>query len=200
MRRDELRAASVLEAHHARIRSLLGRFRGKEVDTAGDGFLATFDGPIRAVRCALVTTQAVKDIGLEIRAGLHTGADLGREGAARVPRRGRHVHPQGRDAARPGGAGAAAPEGRLAVPLPDRVAGRRRWESSQPPCRSSCGPCASGVDCAGAISPSLGVLAVYGEIRPPESACPVEMKGGDFPRSLIIQFIPRRRTGSRIEG
>lgn len=63
----------VLEAHHARIRSLLGRFRGKEIDTAGDGFLATFDGPIRAVRCAIAATQAVRDIGLEIRAGLHTG-------------------------------------------------------------------------------------------------------------------------------
>jgi len=63
----------VLESHHARIRSLLGRFRGKEVDTAGDGFLATFDGPIRAVRCAVAATQAVTDIGLEIRAGLHTG-------------------------------------------------------------------------------------------------------------------------------
>jgi pimeloyl-ACP methyl ester carboxylesterase/class 3 adenylate cyclase len=71
----------VLEAHHARIRSLLGRFRGKEVDTAGDGFLATFDGPIRAVRCAVAATQAVKDLGLEIRAGLHTGeVELSAEG------------------------------------------------------------------------------------------------------------------------
>jgi class 3 adenylate cyclase len=71
----------VLEAHHARIRSLLGRFRGKEVDTAGDGFLTTFDGPIRAVRCAVAATQAVKDLGLEIRAGLHTGeVELSAEG------------------------------------------------------------------------------------------------------------------------
>jgi pimeloyl-ACP methyl ester carboxylesterase/class 3 adenylate cyclase len=67
------RWTEVLEAHHARIRSLLARFRGKEVDTAGDGFLATFDGPIRAVRCAVAATHAVKDIGLEIRAGIHTG-------------------------------------------------------------------------------------------------------------------------------
>jgi class 3 adenylate cyclase len=63
----------LLEAHHAKIRGLLGRFRGREVDTAGDGFLATFDGPIRAVRCALAATEAVKDLGVEIRAGLHTG-------------------------------------------------------------------------------------------------------------------------------
>jgi pimeloyl-ACP methyl ester carboxylesterase len=71
----------VLEAHHARIRSLLGRFRGKEIDTAGDGFFAMFDGPIRAVRCAVAATQAVKDLGLEIRAGLHTGeVELSDEG------------------------------------------------------------------------------------------------------------------------
>lgn len=63
----------VLEAHDAKIRSLLGRFRGREVNATGDGFLATFDGPIRAVRCAVAATQAVKDLGFEIRAGLHTG-------------------------------------------------------------------------------------------------------------------------------
>jgi len=63
----------LLEAHHGKIRGLLGRFRGREVDTAGDGFLATFDGPIRAVRCALAATEAVKDLGVEIRVGLHTG-------------------------------------------------------------------------------------------------------------------------------
>jgi pimeloyl-ACP methyl ester carboxylesterase/class 3 adenylate cyclase len=63
----------VLDEHHRRIRAFLARFRGKEVDTAGDGFLATFDGPIRAVRCALAATEAVKDLGIEIRAGLHTG-------------------------------------------------------------------------------------------------------------------------------
>ena len=71
----------VLEAHHERIRSLLGRFRGREVDTAGDGFFTTFDGPIRAVRCAVAATEAVKDLGLEIRAGLHTGeVELSDEG------------------------------------------------------------------------------------------------------------------------
>jgi class 3 adenylate cyclase len=61
------------DSHHARIRSYLGRFRGREVNTAGDGFLATFDGPIRAVRCATSAVAAVRDLGIEIRAGLHTG-------------------------------------------------------------------------------------------------------------------------------
>ena len=61
------------DLHHARIRSNLGRFRGREVNTAGDGFFATFDGPIRAVRCATSAVVAVRDLGIEIRAGLHTG-------------------------------------------------------------------------------------------------------------------------------
>jgi class 3 adenylate cyclase len=61
------------DSHHARIRSNLGRFRGREVNTAGDGFLATFDGPIRAVRCATSAVAAVRDLGIQIRAGLHTG-------------------------------------------------------------------------------------------------------------------------------
>jgi pimeloyl-ACP methyl ester carboxylesterase len=63
----------MLDDHHARIRPLIGRYRGREVDTAGDGFLATFDGPIRAIRCALAARDGVRDLGLEIRAGLHTG-------------------------------------------------------------------------------------------------------------------------------
>jgi class 3 adenylate cyclase len=63
----------LLEAHNTRLRSLFQRFRGREVDSAGDGFLATFDGPIRAVRCALAASDAVHDLGLEIRTGLHTG-------------------------------------------------------------------------------------------------------------------------------
>jgi pimeloyl-ACP methyl ester carboxylesterase len=63
----------LLDAHRARIRPLIGRYRGREVDTAGDGFLATFDGPIRAIRCALSATEAVRDLGIEIRSGLHTG-------------------------------------------------------------------------------------------------------------------------------
>jgi len=49
------------------------RFRGREIDTAGDGFLATFDGPARAVRCAMAIVGAMPAIGLEVRAGVHTG-------------------------------------------------------------------------------------------------------------------------------
>jgi class 3 adenylate cyclase len=55
------------------VRRELSRFRGREIDTAGDGFFATFDGPARAVKCALSIRDAVRTIGLEIRAGLHTG-------------------------------------------------------------------------------------------------------------------------------
>jgi len=63
----------LLERHHALIRRELARGRGKEVDTAGDGFFAAFDGPARAIRCACAVTEAVKGLGLEVRAGLHTG-------------------------------------------------------------------------------------------------------------------------------
>jgi class 3 adenylate cyclase len=63
----------LLERHHATIRAMIGRFRGAEVSTAGDGFLATFDGPARAVRCALAITEAILPLGIEIRAGVHTG-------------------------------------------------------------------------------------------------------------------------------
>jgi class 3 adenylate cyclase len=63
----------VVERHHALVRGFLGRFRGVEVDTAGDGFFATFDGPARAVRCAQAIVDAVRPLGLEVRAGVHTG-------------------------------------------------------------------------------------------------------------------------------
>jgi class 3 adenylate cyclase/dienelactone hydrolase len=63
----------LLEAHHAAVRSQLGRFRGREIDTAGDGFLATFDGPARAIRAACAIRDTVRVLGLELRAGLHTG-------------------------------------------------------------------------------------------------------------------------------
>jgi pimeloyl-ACP methyl ester carboxylesterase len=63
----------LLEDHHARVRRALSRFHGTEVDTAGDGFFATFDGPARAIRCACAIRDAVREIGIEIRAGLHTG-------------------------------------------------------------------------------------------------------------------------------
>ncbi len=63
----------LLEQHHALVREELARFRGREVDTAGDGFFATFDGPARGVRCALAIRDRVRTLGIEIRAGLHTG-------------------------------------------------------------------------------------------------------------------------------
>jgi class 3 adenylate cyclase len=63
----------LLQQHDDRIRALLGRFRGREIDTAGDGFFATFDGPARAVLCAQAIVQAMKPLGLQVRAGLHTG-------------------------------------------------------------------------------------------------------------------------------
>jgi class 3 adenylate cyclase/pimeloyl-ACP methyl ester carboxylesterase len=63
----------LLERHHSVIRAMLGRYRGSEVDTAGDAFFATFDGPARGVRCALAIRDAVSALGLEVRAGLHTG-------------------------------------------------------------------------------------------------------------------------------
>jgi pimeloyl-ACP methyl ester carboxylesterase len=63
----------LLQAHHAAVRRELARFRGREIDTAGDGFLAGFDGPARAVRCACAIRDAVAGLGVRIRAGLHTG-------------------------------------------------------------------------------------------------------------------------------
>jgi pimeloyl-ACP methyl ester carboxylesterase len=63
----------LLEQHHALIRRELVRFRGAELDVAGDGFFARFDGPARAVRCACSITEAVRQLGIEVRAGLHTG-------------------------------------------------------------------------------------------------------------------------------
>jgi class 3 adenylate cyclase len=59
--------------HHAIVRESLARWHGVENDTAGDGFYATFDGPARAIRCALEITEHVRDLGIEIRAGIHTG-------------------------------------------------------------------------------------------------------------------------------
>jgi pimeloyl-ACP methyl ester carboxylesterase/class 3 adenylate cyclase len=76
----------LLDEHHRLVRGELERCRGKEVRISGDGFLATFDGPARAIRCALGIRDGVRELGLEIRAGLHTGeielADTGIEGIA----------------------------------------------------------------------------------------------------------------------
>jgi pimeloyl-ACP methyl ester carboxylesterase len=63
----------LLENHHAAVRAELARYRGREVDTAGDGFLAVFDGPARAIRAATSIIGAVRPLGLEVRAGVHTG-------------------------------------------------------------------------------------------------------------------------------
>jgi class 3 adenylate cyclase len=63
----------LVQRHHAAVRSILARYRGTEVDTAGDGFFATFDGPARAVRAAQQILGAMRTLGLEVRAGVHTG-------------------------------------------------------------------------------------------------------------------------------
>jgi class 3 adenylate cyclase len=64
---------ALLDAHDAVVRSQLARFRGREVNRSGDGFLAMFDGPQRAIRCAMAIRDAVQALGIEVRAGLHTG-------------------------------------------------------------------------------------------------------------------------------
>jgi class 3 adenylate cyclase len=63
----------LLERHHELVRRQLVRYRGNEVDTAGDGFFASFDGPARAIRCARAIVDALRELDLEVRAGLHTG-------------------------------------------------------------------------------------------------------------------------------
>jgi class 3 adenylate cyclase/pimeloyl-ACP methyl ester carboxylesterase len=67
------RWSDVVERHHARVREALARWHGTEQDTAGDGFFATFEGPARAIRCAHEIIENVRPLGLEIRAGVHTG-------------------------------------------------------------------------------------------------------------------------------
>lgn len=64
---------NLLESYYALVRRHLAGFRGREVDTAGDGFLATFDGPARAIRCAHAISSGVRTLGIEVRTGLHTG-------------------------------------------------------------------------------------------------------------------------------
>jgi class 3 adenylate cyclase len=63
----------LLDEHHSVVRRELERFRGREIDTAGDGFFATFDGPARAIRCGKAIVESVHGVGLDVRAGLHTG-------------------------------------------------------------------------------------------------------------------------------
>ena len=69
----DLRWRDLVEQHHRTVRSMIARYRGVEVDTAGDGFFATFDGPARGVRCAQKIVESVRPLGLEVRAGVHTG-------------------------------------------------------------------------------------------------------------------------------
>ena len=64
---------SWLQQHHVVVRRELARFRGREVNTAGDGFLIAFDGPGRAIRCAMNISRQLRSLGIEIRAGLHSG-------------------------------------------------------------------------------------------------------------------------------
>ncbi len=64
---------NVIAGHHVAVREQLARFRGVEHDTAGDGFFASFDGPARAIRCAVEIRRALGELGLEVRAGIHTG-------------------------------------------------------------------------------------------------------------------------------
>jgi class 3 adenylate cyclase len=64
---------TLVEQHHARVREQVSRFRGNEQDTAGDGFYVRFDGPARAIRCAQEIVRAVRPLGIEVRAGVHTG-------------------------------------------------------------------------------------------------------------------------------
>jgi len=63
----------LVDRHHRTVRTLLARYHGTELDTAGDGFLASFEGPARAIRCALAIVEAVRTLNLEVRAGLHIG-------------------------------------------------------------------------------------------------------------------------------
>jgi class 3 adenylate cyclase len=65
--------AELVVEHHRRVRARLARFRGREIDTAGDGFFASFDGPARAIRCALSISADMREIDVPIRAGIHTG-------------------------------------------------------------------------------------------------------------------------------
>ena len=63
----------LLERHHAAVRAILARYRGEEIDTAGDGFFASFDGPARAVKAARSIVEAVRPLGIDVRTGIHTG-------------------------------------------------------------------------------------------------------------------------------
>jgi class 3 adenylate cyclase len=69
----DTRWRQMMDSHDLAVRRQLDRFRGREVRTTGDGFLATFDGPARAIRCACAIREVGRQLGIEMRAGLHTG-------------------------------------------------------------------------------------------------------------------------------
>ncbi len=78
--KGNLRFGDLLEAHHKAVRSELAQYRGEEIDTAGDGFLASFDGPARAIKCALAIVKSLGALGIACRIGLHTGECEVRQG------------------------------------------------------------------------------------------------------------------------
>ena len=78
--KGNLRFADLLEVHHAAIRTELARHRGEEINTAGDGFLAAFDGPARAIKCAVAIVKSLGALGINCRIGLHTGECEVRQG------------------------------------------------------------------------------------------------------------------------
>ena len=69
----DIRWQTLVHDHHRLVRGCLARYRGRELDTAGDGFFAAFDGPVRAIRCAEAIQAAIAGLGIEVRTGLHTG-------------------------------------------------------------------------------------------------------------------------------
>jgi class 3 adenylate cyclase len=71
--KGNLRFADLLEIHHEAVRSELSRYRGEEISTAGDGFLASFDGPARGIKCAQAIVKSLAALGISCRIGLHTG-------------------------------------------------------------------------------------------------------------------------------
>ena len=106
--------AALLDRHHAIVREELARFGGEEIDTAGDGFLAVFDGPARAIRCGRSISARMRELDLDVRVGVHTG-EVERDGSSL---RGVAVHV----AARVGDA-AAADEVLVSATTRDLVAG-----------------------------------------------------------------------------
>ena len=78
--KGNLRFADLLEVHHAAIRAELARHRGEEINTVGDGFLASFDGPARAIKCAVAIVKSLGALGIQCRIGLHTGECEVRQG------------------------------------------------------------------------------------------------------------------------